>query len=205
MSAALVATAPERAASARILRAATALFRARGYHGSSMRTLARGLRMEPASLYYHFPSKQDILFAILDRTLDDLLDGLRHAVTAADDDRARLQAAVRFHVLFHVRRRQEAFLSHSELRSLTPANLRRVLAKRDEYEHVVRGLLATGVRAGGFQVADVKLTAMAILTMCTGVATWFSEGGRLAPESIADRYVEMILRSVDRRAKGLRS
>src|SRR2546427_576070 len=42
MSAALVATAPERAASARILRAATALFRARGYHGSSMRTLARG-------------------------------------------------------------------------------------------------------------------------------------------------------------------
>ena len=38
-----------------------------------------------------------------------------------------------------------------------------------------------------------------------GVATWFSEGGRLAPESIADRYVEMILRSVDRRAKGLRS
>src|SRR5436309_299059 len=87
MSAALVATAPERAASARILRAATALFRARGYHGSSMRTLARGLRMEPASLYYHFPSKQDILFAILDRTLDDLLDGLRHAVTAADDDR----------------------------------------------------------------------------------------------------------------------
>ncbi len=51
----------------------------------------------------------------------------------------------------------------------------------------------------------MKLTAMAILTMCTGVATWFSEGGRLAPESIADRYVEMILRSVDRRAKGLRS
>src|SRR5256884_6579166 len=205
MAATVVATHERADAAERILRAAIALFRERGYHGSSMRTLARALRMEAASLYYHFPSKQDILFAILDRTLDDLLDGLRHAVTAADDDRARLLAAVRFHVLFHVRRRQEAFLSHSELRSLTPANLRRLLAKRDEYEHVVRGLLAAGVRAGGFQVADVKLTAMAILTMCTGVATWFSDGGRLAPESIADRYVEMILRSVDRRAKGLRS
>ena len=205
MSTAIAATAPERAAAARILRAATALFRARGFHGSSMRTLARGLRMEPASLYYHFSSKQDILFAILDRTLDDLLDGLRRAVMAADDERARLRAAVRFHVLFHVRRRQEAFLSHSELRSLTPANLRRVLAKRDEYEHVVRGLLGAGVRAGVFQVPDVKLTAMAVLTMCTGVATWFSEGGRLAPEAIADRYVDIILRSVDRRAKGLRS
>src|SRR5207244_10808799 len=131
--------------------------------------------------------------------------GGRRSCTRSDACRARLLSAVRLHVLFHVRRRQEACLSHSELRALTPANLRRVPAKRDEYEHVVRGLLAAGVRAGGFQVADVKLTAMAILTMCTGVATWFSEGGRLAPESIADRYVEMILRSVDRRAKGLRS
>src|SRR5262244_652290 len=107
-AAAIVATAPERAASARILRAATTLFRGRGYHGTSMRTLARGLRMEPASLYYHFPSKQEILFAILDRTLDDLLEGLERAVAAAEGPRERLRAAVRFHVLFHAHRRQEA-------------------------------------------------------------------------------------------------
>lgn len=204
--AAIAPTTPERAAAPeRILRAATALFRTRGYHGTSMRTLARGLRMEAASLYYHFPSKQEILLAILDRTLDDLLDGLARAVAAADGHEERLRTAVRFHVLFHAHRRHEAFLSHSELRSLTAANLRRVIAKRDEYEHLFRGLLTAGVRAGVFHVPDVKLTAMAILTMCTGVATWFSEGGRLAPESIADRYVETILRSVDRRGKGPRS
>ena len=57
---------------------------------------------------------------------------------------------------------------------------------------------ASGVRAGVFQVADVRLTAMAILTMCTGVATWFADGGRLSPEAIADRYVEMIMKSVKR-------
>jgi AcrR family transcriptional regulator len=199
----VISTTQERAAGPeRILRAATALFRTRGYHGTSMRTLARGLRMEAASLYYHFPSKQEILFAILDRTLDDLLEGLERALATPEGHEERLRAAVRFHALFHAHRRHEAFLSHSELRSLTPANLRRVLAKRDEYEHVFRSLLTAGVRAGVFVVPDVKLTAMAILTMCTGVATWFTEGGRLAPESIADRYVEMIVRSVERRGKG---
>src|SRR2546422_874669 len=71
----IVATHERAAAAERILRAAIALFRVRGYHGSSMRTLARGLRMEAASLYYHFGSKQEILFAILDRTLDDLHRG----------------------------------------------------------------------------------------------------------------------------------
>jgi AcrR family transcriptional regulator len=105
-------------------------------------------------------------------------------------------------VLFHAHRQPEAFLSGSELRSLTQANLRLVLTRRDEYERVFRGLLSVGARAGVFQVADVRLTAMAILTMCTGVATWFQDRGRLAPEAIADRYVEMILRSVTRHPKG---
>jgi len=200
--AAIVAPHERATAAERILRAAIVLFRERGYHGSSMRTLARGLRMEAASLYYHFASKQDILFAILDRTLDDLLDGVGRAAAAADGPEARLRAAVRFHVLFHTDSPHEAFLSHSELRSLTQANLRLVLARRDEYERVFRGLLASGVRAGVFQVSDVRLTTMAILTMCTGVATWFSDGGRLGPEAIADRYVEMILRSVKRLPKG---
>lgn len=192
-------------ASDRILRAATALFCERGYHGTPMRTLARVLRMEAPSLYYRFPSKQEILFAILDRTLDDLLDGLQDAVATAQGAEERLRAAVRFHVLFHARSRRAAFVSHSELRSLSAANLRRVIAKRDQYEQVFRGLLLAGARAGSFQVADVKLTAAAILSMCTGVATWFSEGGRLAPEAIADRYVDTILRSVERRATGSRS
>jgi AcrR family transcriptional regulator len=198
----IVATHERAAAAERILRAAIALFRVRGYHGSSMRTLARGLRMEAASLYYHFGSKQEILFAILDRTLDDLLHGVGRAVAAVEGPEARLRAAVRFHVLFHAHSQHEAFLSHSELRSLTQGNLRLVLIRRDEYERVFRGLLTSGVRAGVFQVSDVRLTAMAILTMCTGVATWFSDRGRLAPESIADRYVEMILRSVKRCPKG---
>ena len=192
-------------ASDRILKAATTLFCERGYHGTPMRTLARVLRMEAPSLYYRFPSKQEILFAILDRTLDDLQDGLQDAVAPAEGTAERLRAAVRFHVLFHARRRRAAFVSHSELRSLSAANLRRVTAKRDQYEQVFRGLLLAGVRAGSFQVADVKLTAAAILSMCTGVATWFSEGGRLAPEAIADRYVDTILRSVERRANGPRS
>jgi AcrR family transcriptional regulator len=198
MAATIVATHERATAAERILRAAVALFRERGYHGSSMRTLARALRMEAASLYYHFASKQEILFAILDHTLDDLLAGVGRAVASADGPEARLRAAVRFHVLFHTDSQHEAFLSHSELRSLTQANLRLVLARRDEYERVFRGLLASGVRAGVFQVSDARLTAMAILTMCTGVATWFSDGGRLSPEAIADRYVEMILKSVKR-------
>jgi AcrR family transcriptional regulator len=180
----------------RVRRAAIALFRERGYHGASMRALAGRLRVEAPSLYYHFASKQDILFDILDRTVDELLTGLERAVAASTDPEGRLRAGVRFHILFHAHRRAEAFLSHSELRSLIPANFRRIIAKRDQYERVFRDVLTAGVEAGVFEVPDLKLAVIAILTMCTGVAAWFSEHGRLDADAIVDCYTEMIVRSV---------
>src|SRR3989442_5375726 len=106
-------------ASERILRAATALFRERGYHGSSMRTLARALRMAAASLYYHFASKQEFLFAILDRTLDDLLAGVGRAVAAGEGPEGRMRAARRFHTIFHTGIQHEAFFSGGKFRSCT--------------------------------------------------------------------------------------
>ena len=50
MAATIVATHERATAAERTLRAAAVLFRERGYHGSSTRTLARALRMEAASL-----------------------------------------------------------------------------------------------------------------------------------------------------------
>jgi AcrR family transcriptional regulator len=184
------------AGAARVRRAAIALFRERGYHGATMRALAGRLRVEAPSLYYHFASKQDILFDILDRTVDELLSGLARAIVTSADPEGRLRAGVRFHILFHAHRRAEAFLSHSELRSLTPANFRRIIAKRDRYERVFRDMVAAGVKASVFEVPDLKLAVIAILTMCTGVAAWFSEHGRLDADAIVDCYTEMIVRSV---------
>jgi len=95
-------------ASERIRRAGITLFKARGYHVTSVRALAQVVGIEAASLYHHFPSKQEILCDIFDRAMDDLLEGLRRALSGATSLEDRLRAAVRFHVLFHIERQDEA-------------------------------------------------------------------------------------------------
>ena len=187
------ATLEPEGASERIRRAAIGLFKGRGYHGTPVRALARIVRIEAASLYYHFPSKQELLADIFDRVMDDLLDGLQRAVGGKTNAADRVRAAVRFHVLFHIERQEEAFISHSELRSLTGPNLRRIVAKRDRYEAMFRSLLVASAKAGVFEVDDPRLMTIAILTMCSGVADWFSRQGRLAPETVADAYTGMVL------------
>ena len=181
-------------AAERIRRAGITLFKARGYHGTSVRVLAQAVGIEAASVYYHFPSKQKILCDIFNRTMDDLLDGLERALSGATSHEERLRAAVRFHILFHVERQDEAFISHSELRSLTPLNRRRIIFKRDRYEALLRVFLAAGKKAGAFEIADVRLTTIAILMMCSGVSDWFAKQGRLSGGAIADVYADMVLR-----------
>ena len=193
-----VATLDRGGASERIRRAAIALFKARGYHGAPVRALARLVRVEAASLYYHFPSKQEILADILTRVMDDLLEGLQRAIQGVKTPEERLRAAVRFHVLFHIERQDEAFLSHNELRSLTGPNLRRIIAKRDHYETMFRTLLGAGIKAGVFELRDVRLTSIAVLTMCSGVSDWFSRPGRLSPDAVADAYADKVLQLVSR-------
>lgn len=183
----------------RIRAAAIALFRSRGYHGTSVREIAKAVKIKPASLYYHYPSKQAILVDLFVRPMDAMLEGMDVAVGGASTPRDRLRAAVRFHVLFHIARQEEAFITHSELRSLTPRNQRTIIAKRDHYQRKIRALLEAGVKSGEFQIPDVKLTTIALLIMCSGVSDWFARRGRLAPAALADRYADMAMRLVKAR------
>jgi len=193
--------APPRAAGApeRIRKAGIALFKRYGYHGTSVRQLADAVGMEAASLYHHFPSKQKLLADIFDRIMKELLEGQEQALAHDVGHEQRLRNFVRFHVLYHIDRQDEAFVSHSELRSLSTASRKRINAKRDHYEHTLRSFLAGGVEAGEFEIHDVPMMTIAILTMCSGVSDWFTGRGRLSADEVADEYAGIVLGLVHRR------
>jgi AcrR family transcriptional regulator len=158
-----------------------------GYSGMTMRQIAAGLRIKAASLYYHFPSKQEILFDLMSATATELLEGLREIAASDQAPAAKLEAAIRWHVLFHTQKREEAFVSHSELRSLAPANLKAVLRLRQQYDSLFDSILRQVQEQSPFPVEETGVLRNCILTMCTATAGWFSPDGPLSAEQIADR------------------
>lgn len=63
----------------RILTAALRLFSRNGFHGTSVRGLARSVGLTEASIYYHFPSKRAIVGALYEeRGITTALDELEH-------------------------------------------------------------------------------------------------------------------------------
>ncbi len=63
----------------RILKTALALFSRNGFHGASIRDIARGIGLTEAAIYYHFPSKRSIIRALYEqRGFMAALDQLEH-------------------------------------------------------------------------------------------------------------------------------
>jgi len=177
---------------------AVGLFYEQGYFATSISDIAKGCGIQKASIYYHYPSKEELLFFIMESTMDGLVEHLKEALAKAEGVEARMRAAVHGHVQFHLERQKETFVASSELRGLSPEHLQAVVSKRDEYELIFQDLIKEGRDKGVFAQGDIKILSYAILTLCTAGAFWFNPGGRLAVDDIAGIYETFILKGMKR-------
>ncbi len=72
-------TSPQLSTHTQILNTATALFLQHGYHGLSMRELARRVGVSKASLYYHFNDKEQLFLAILNNNVEQMAEVVANA------------------------------------------------------------------------------------------------------------------------------
>ncbi len=172
------------------------LFFKKGYFATSMSEIARGSQIQKSSIYYHYSSKEDLLFNILQTTMVDLTSHLKNNLRGVDNVMECLRRAVRGHVRFHLKHQKETFIASSELRGLTAAHYKVIVAMRDEYEQIFQQLIQEGATSGVFNQADCKILSYAILTLCTAGASWFKSSGRLSVEEIATIYEAFILRGL---------
>lgn len=186
-----------------ILREAARLFREKGYNASTLRELAKQSGIQGGSVYHHFSSKQEILFQIMDVTMNGLRNNLEESIRGVDDPVEKLRKAIRFHIEYHVVDPDATFVADTELRSLENGNFERIAAKRREYENLFADILKDGVRAGVMTVGNVGLACKGILQMCTGVSLWFKPGGTLTIHEIAENYADFVCHGVKGRKDGI--
>ena len=189
---------------AAILAAAATLFAERGYDRTGMEAIAQAGGSAAPALYYHFASKEAILYSHLHQAMTEIVGALRDAVAGAGPDPAdRLAAFVRAHVAGELGRigimpllDDAMYGTGVLLRSVDPAERDKIVALQRDFVETLRAVLRAGRAAGAFTVADVTATAFAIIGMVDHVVNWFRPGSKLTPEALADLYVELALRMV---------
>jgi len=184
---------------------ASDLFRERGYAATSIRDIARALSVQGGSLYAHVTSKEDVLWAIVDRAASRFEAAADAAEAAAEarrpgDPAEALAALVRAHVEVLTGDVDEAGVFVHEWRALDPEHRAVILARRDAYETRFRRRIAEGMAVGAFGLTDPAIASSALLSALNGVATWYDPAGRLPADRIADHLVELSLRMLSSRS-----
>jgi AcrR family transcriptional regulator len=190
----------------RILDAAVACFASRGFSGTTTREVARRAGITEAGLYRHFPSKEALYAAIIDRKMQapELLAGLG-AAAERRDDRAVLGGLAEVilerglgdpsfvRLLFF-----SALEGHALAEPFFQARVRRV---RDFLADYVR----RRVEEGAFRAIDPWLAASAFVGMVVdhvnGIVVFDrKELAQRSPRDVARGFVELFLAGV--RAEG---
>ena len=172
-----------------IMRAAVAVIGEVGYDAASVRDMAARAGVSVAALYYHFPSKSDLLREFLDEAWEVSLARLQRQLRLAGDDPvAQLDMLVATIIAGNIHDDFAKLASNVALRDyqrLDPPERAAIAKKHRRVRGMIEKVLANGVEQGAFMTDDPAMTARAILTLTNYLAKSLAATGRSKDAVIA--------------------
>lgn len=193
----------------RILHAAAGAIAAHGFHGMSMRELARATGMSLSNLYNYFPSKEEILFALQREAFEVLvasaeealrrmeLDAEAHPGSGGATPAARLYVLVSHHVRYVAENPEVMRVLVHEAATLPAPGRRAVRRLKERYFRLARGiveaLMARGCEtvagraptAGATDPAELDRITYNLFGMLNWIYGWYDPALHGPPEELA--------------------
>jgi AcrR family transcriptional regulator len=172
------------------------LFAHQGYHATGIMELCTANDLGKGALYHYIGSKEELLAAIHDRVMDEVLLGAERVASAGGTPSQQL-AMLGDELLDVIHRYPDhVWVFLHEFPALTGERAERFRSRRRGYERQVESVLRAGVQSGEFREIDPWLTARAWLGMHNYTYLWLKPGGTLAAGSVAKPFAEIFMRGI---------
>ena len=145
----------------RILDAATRVFASKGYHGTLVDEIAAEAGTSKGGVSFHFPNKQAIFLALLDRLSAMLRERIDAAVAGQSDPIARADAALEVVLNTFAAHRRLARLFMVEALGAGPEFSVRMIQIRATFADLIRAQLDDAVAVGAIPALDTATVATA--------------------------------------------
>jgi len=179
---------------ARIIRAAARLFREKGFNGTTVREIAAASGMQSGSLFYFFPSKEEMLLAVIDQGMNQL----QTVVAAAGKDASPetgFRAMLRRH-LEGILDRESDYMNVLlyEPRSFPASIVTPIRKLSREYEAMWEAQIEALIREGRWRhPGDPRLVRMTLMGALNWSAQWFRPNRGDSIEALTEVICELFL------------
>lgn len=181
-----------------ILRKAAVVFLKHGYEATSMNLVAREASVTKPGLYYHFKSKQELLYSILSYAMDVLEKASLQVTLSTSDNEERLRLLLYHHALMISSEKEGAFtlLVINETEALAEEDRRLITQRKRAYFDLVRATLEQLGKEGKLRATNLTAATFSLLGMVMWISEWYQPDGPLSPAEAAREVTELALGAV---------
>jgi len=175
---------------AALLDAAAELFATQGFRETTMRDIARDVGMLPGSIYYHHGSKDDLLLAVYEAGVDQLVSDFQEAIAGSSDPLERLCLALSTHISAITRSSAYMRVVNRVLPEHVPKHASALIRLRDRYEQCVAALIDDLPLAPS---VDKALLRMMLLGAVNHTQFWFDPKGELSADDVGHAFASYLI------------
>lgn len=172
------------------------VFAQRGYHATGIVELCEVNGLGKGAFYHYIGSKEELLAAIHDRVMDEVLLGADRVAEAGGSPSSQLQMLGDELLDVIYRYPDHVWVFLHEFPALTAERADQFRLRRREYERRVEAVLQAGVDAGEFRDIDPRLTALAWLGMHNYTYLWLKPDGRLTARDVAKPFSDIFIHGI---------
>ena len=174
-----------------IVEKAARLFARNGFRGASIADLAAACDTSKSLIYHYYPSKEDILFAVMASHVDLLSEDVAELAAADCAPAEKLRTLLRTFMKHYVGAADRQKVLLNELDQLPSEKRRRIVRQQREIVDVVSKLLAAIDPELSADPARARARTMMLFGMINWTHTWYDPSGPVPPEELADMAFDM--------------
>lgn len=175
-----------------ILDSAAALFAKVGYPSAKMQDIAKACGATKSMLYHYFPTKDELLFAMLQEHLEKVIAGIEELGRQGGSAEGQFSALVVFYVQKSAQSRRRHTIAQNDVKYLPKAMQAPLFALEKRVCNLIAGQLR--LLKPGLPGSTYKPYAMLLIGMLNGTDVWFKASGEIKMPELCERISRLFLR-----------
>lgn len=174
-----------------IMDCAATLFAKEGYPSAKMQDIAKACGATKSMLYHYFPTKEDLLFAMLMEHLEQVVDSVEEAIALQAAPHDRLVTVVQVYTQKSMQVRRRHLIAMQDIKYLPEARQTPLIELQRELVEMMAGLLRE--LNPGLSEHIYKPYTMMLVGLLNWTDIWYRPGGVMKPDELCDRISRLFL------------
>jgi AcrR family transcriptional regulator len=171
---------------ARLVKAATKLFREKSYHSTSVGDVAREAEISVGAVYLYIKTKSDLLVLLFNDVVEEYKSRVYLINELDGTASARLETAIREYYSVLDKHHAKTEIMYHEYGAMEPEARAYIRQVEDDLESVVYKILISGIETGEFVAVDARLYARNMLWLGH---MWALNRGGVRSSMTVDKFI----------------